>query len=162
MIYRKKRTLIWLLGPMVVIMVTFLYYPFIKNISNSLFNIVGLGGNKGEFLGLTNYKRLLTDNNIRLSIVNSAIMMVLTIVFQVGIGLFLAILVDNITKFKKFFQTVYFFPIVISATAIGLMFNLFYSYYGGMLNQILNAWGLDSVNWKSDHLALIMISEVGS
>jgi len=158
MIYQKKRTLIWLLGPMVIIMVTFLYYPFFSNIWNSLFNIVGLGGNRGNFLGLDNYKRLFVDPNIIISIKNSGIIIILTVVFQVGIGLVLAILVDSITKGKKFFKTVYFFPIVISATAIGLMFNLFYSYYGGMLNQILNAIGLNPINWKSDSLALIMIS----
>lgn len=158
MIYQKKRTLIWLLGPMIVIMVAFLYYPFIQNVYYSLFNIVGLGGARGDFIGAENYKRLFTDPSIRISLKNTGIMMVLTIIFQVGIGLFLAILVDNVTRGKKFFQTVYFFPIVISATAIGLMFNLFYDYYGGMLNQLLNTFGLASVNWKSDQLALIMIS----
>lgn len=158
MIYRKKRALIWLLGPMIIIMVTFLYYPFTSNIWNGLFNIVGLGGSRGEFLGLTNYKKLFIDPNILISIKNTGIIMFLTVVFQVGIGLVLAVLVDSIKGLKKFFKTVYFFPIVISATAIGLMFNLFYTYYGGMLNQILSALGLDSVNWKSESLALIMIS----
>ncbi|MFV0343424.1 MAG: carbohydrate ABC transporter permease [Anaerocolumna sp.] len=143
---------------MIIIMVTFLYYPFTSNIWNGLFNIVGLGGSRGEFLGLTNYKKLFIDPNILISIKNTGIIMFLTVVFQVGIGLVLAVLVDSIKGLKKFFKTVYFFPIVISATAIGLMFNLFYTYYGGMLNQILSALGLDSVNWKSESLALIMIS----
>lgn len=158
MIYRKKRTLIWLLGPMIIVLATFLYYPFITNIWNSLFDVVGLGGSRGDFLGLGNYKRLFMDPSILISIKNTGIVMILTVIFQVGIGLVLAILVDSIKRLKEFFKTVFFFPIVISATAIGLMFNLFYSYYGGMLNQIINAWGLRSVNWKSDSIALIMIS----
>lgn len=158
MIYRKKINLLWLLGPMVLIMIIFLYYPFLSNIWNSMYNIVGLGGSRGEFLGTGNYQKLFKDPDILIAIKNSGILMLLTVVFQVGIGLTLAILVDNVKHFKKFFQTVFFFPIVISATAIGLMFNLFYSYYGGMLNQILSAMGHNPVNWKSDSLALIMIS----
>ena len=36
---------------------------------------------------------------------------------------------------------VYFFPIVISATALGLMFNLIFLYKGGMVNQLLLSLG---------------------
>ncbi len=54
----------------------------------------------------------------------------------------LALMVDNIKVGAKFFRTVYFFPIVISATALGLLFNLIFLYDGGMLNQLLQNLGL--------------------
>ena len=63
--------------------------------------------------------------------------MLCTIVFQVGIALILALLVDTIRVGAQVFRTVYFFPIVISATALGLMFNLIFLYKGGMVNQLL-------------------------
>jgi raffinose/stachyose/melibiose transport system permease protein len=84
-------------------------------------------------------------------------MMGLTIVFQIGIALLLAILVDSIKHLHQFFRIVYFFPIVISATAIGLIFKLFYNYNGGMLNQLLESMGKDSVNWLSPELAFLMV-----
>ena len=52
----------------------------------------------------------------------------------------------------------YFFPVVISATAIGLMFKLFYNYNGGMLNQLLNAVGKEPVNWLSPARAFGMVA----
>ena len=55
----------------------------------------------------------------------------------IGIALILALLVDTIRVGAQFFRTVYFFPIVISATALGLMFNLIFLYKGGMVNQLL-------------------------
>ena len=83
-------------------------------------------------------------------------MMIVTIVGQVGIALILALLVDNIKAGAKFFRTVYFFPIVISATALGLMFNLIFLYDKGMLNQILESLGKTSLtDWKGEGLALV-------
>lgn len=46
---------------------------------------------------------------------------------------------------------------MISATAIGLLFKLFYNYNGGMLNQILESIGAKPVNWLSPSLAFIMV-----
>lgn len=84
-------------------------------------------------------------------------MMILTIIFEVGIAFVLAVLVSNIKKFQQVFRTVYFFPVVISATAIGLLFKLFYNYNGGMLNQILESLGKDPVNWLGPDTAFAMI-----
>ena len=66
------------------------------------------------------------------------------------IALVLALMVDNIKVGAKFFRTVYFFPIVISATALGLLFNLIFLYDGGMLNQLLQNLGLaaENIDWK--------------
>ena len=65
-------------------------------------------------------------------------------------ALVLALMVDNIKVGAKFFRTVYFFPIVISATALGLLFNLIFLYDGGMLNQLLQNLGLaaENIDWK--------------
>ena len=119
--------------------------------------IVELPGMNWKFLGLDNYKKMLSDVNVRIAILNSVKMMVLTVVFEVGIGFVLAVMVSNIKKGQQFFRTVYFFPIVISATAIGLMFKLFYNYNGGMLNQILEAFGKEPVNWLKPELAFLMV-----
>jgi raffinose/stachyose/melibiose transport system permease protein len=110
------------------------------------------------FIGLENYKALFTDPKIKIALINSFKMMGLTVIFQVGVALVLALLVDSIKAGQQFFRTIYFFPIVISATAIGLMFNLFYNYNGGMLNQILAGFSKEQVMWLSEKLAFWMIS----
>ena len=84
------------------------------------------------------------------AIKNTLILMALTVVIQVGLALILALLVDQIKFGSQFFRTVYFFPIVISATALGLLFNLIFLYDGGMLNQLLTNIGLitENIDWK--------------
>ena len=81
----------------------------------------------------------------------------MTVIFEVGIAFVLAVMVSQIKKFQQVFRTVYFFPIVISATAIGLLFKLFYNYNGGMLNQILEVFGKDPVNWLQPSTAFLMV-----
>lgn len=161
MLYKKKWPLIIFLVPSLIFLIVFLYVPFIDNIKNSLFDMttpVLLPGQTWKFIGLENYKRMVTDLDLRISVLNSLKMMGLTVVFQVGIAFILAVLVSNIKAGQQFFRTVYFFPIVISATAIGLIFKLFYNYNGGMLNQMLEKFGQDPVNWLQPSLAFLMVA----
>src|SRR5690554_5868590 len=161
MLYKKKRPLILFLMPGLLFIFIFLYKPFFENIINSFYDmttVVKLPSVDWKFIGLENYKKLFTDPKMKIAIKNSFKMMILAGVFQVGIAFVLAELVNRIKKGQKFFQVVYFFPIVISATAIGLLFKLFYNYNGGMLNQFLENLGSNPINWLSPELAFNMIS----
>jgi len=159
MLYRDRRPLLVFLLPAFALMLVFLYYPFVVNIVNSLFDIRSMAGKPEAFLGLANYRKFfLEDPTGQVALMNSLKIMGLTVVFQVGVALILALMVDNIKKGQQFFRVVYFFPIVISATAIGLMFNLFYSYDGGMLNQVRSWFGLDRIFWLDKTKAFGMVA----
>lgn len=152
-IYKKKGPLLIFLLPAFALLIMYLYYPFFMNIANSMFSITGLGTSP-EGLNdpwYSNYVRMFEDEHMWTALKNSMLMLLITIVFQVGIALVLSILVDNIKKGAQFFRTVYFLPIVISATALGLMFNIIFLYNGGMLNQLLMNLGLitEYIDWKS-------------
>ncbi len=160
MLYKKKWPLLVFLVPGLLFMVIFLYIPFLENIKNSFYDmpaVVKMPGTEWRFLGFENYKRLFTDPDVRTALINSVKMMVLTVIFEVGIAFVLAVMVSQVKRLQQLFRTVYFFPVVISATAIGLLFKLFYNYNGGMLNQILEFFGGEPVNWLSPELAFIMV-----
>ena len=157
-IYKNKKPLVIFLLPAFLFMLVYLFYPFFMNIINSFQHIKNLGQSTGRWNDpwYTNYVELIHDPVVLTSLKNTLIMMIVTIVGQVGIALILALLVDNIKAGAKFFRTVYFFPIVISATALGLMFNLIFLYDKGMLNQILESLGKTSLtDWKGEGLALV-------
>lgn len=161
MLYKKKLPLFIFLLPGFLLMLIFLYEPFIENIFNSFYDMtsfVKMPGKEWKFIGLENFNKLFKDPKIKISLINSFKMMGLTIVFQVGIAFILAILVNSIKRGQHIFRTVYFFPIVISATAIGLIFKLFYNYNGGMLNQILKSLEKEPINWLAPSIAFIMVS----
>ncbi len=156
-IYKNKKPLFLFLLPAFIFMTVFLYYPFFKNILDSFMQIKQLG-RSGEILNepwYSNYAKLLTDANVRTALKNTVIMTIVTIVGQVGIALVLALMVDNIRHGAKVFRTMFFFPIVVSATALGLLFNLIFLYDTGMLNQLLSALGRkELIDWKSEKWAL--------
>lgn len=157
-IYKNKKPLLVFLLPAFLFMAVYLYYPFFKNIINSFQQIKMLGQVEAQWNDpwYTNYVELIHDPVVLISLKNTLIMMLVTIVGQVGIALILALLVDNIRMGAKFFRTVFFFPIVISATALGLLFNLIFLYDKGMLNQILEALGKTTLtDWKSEGIALV-------
>ncbi len=143
MIYKKKSPLLIFLIPAFIFLAVYLYYPFLQNIVNTFMDIGGLG-RAAEGVNspwYENYLRLFQDEDLRTALCNTLILTVFTVVFQVGIALILALLVDSIRVGANVFRTIYFFPIVISATALGLMFNLIFLYKGGMVNQLLLALG---------------------
>ena len=157
-IYKNKKPMLFFLIPAFLFMTVFLYYPFMQNILNSTQVISELGApakgmNDPWYM---NYVQMFQDENMLMAFKNTLIMMMVTIVGQVGIALVLALLVDNIKTGAKFFRTVYFFPIVVSATALGLLFNLVFLYDKGMLNQLLEMFGVKELtDWKNESLALI-------
>lgn len=156
-IYKNKKPLIFFLLPAFTFMIVYLYYPFFKNIIDSFMQIKQLGVS-GEVVNepwYSNYVELFKDPNVWTSLKNTLIMMVVTLVGQVGIALILALMVDNIRVGAKLFRTLYFFPIVVSATALGLLFNLIFLYDKGMLNQLLEKLGRTTlIDWKAQGIAL--------
>lgn len=157
-IYKNKKPVFFFLLPAFLFMIVFLYYPFFQNIINSFQNISGLGSAAKGWNDpwYENYVKMFTDAKMITAIKNTAIMVVCTLVFQVGLAILLAVLVDNIRFGNKFFRTVYFLPIVISATALGLLFNLIFLYDKGMINQILELFGKKSLtDWKDTGHALV-------
>ena len=163
--YKRKAPLIVFLVPAFLFLILFLYYPFLQNIINSFSDITGLGS---PAKGLNqpwyaNYAALFTDPKLHTALKNTIILTICTVVFQVGIALVLALLVDSIRVGAQLFRTLYFFPIVISATALGLMFNLIFLFKGGMVNQLLLNMGVISKNidWKDQvHFLFTMLMPV--
>ncbi len=150
-IYKNKKPLAVFLTPAFLFMIVYLYYPFFMNIVNSFQKIKMLGQRNAAWNDpwYLNYVELFQDPVVGIALKNTLIMMLVT-------AIVLALLVDNIKVGGKFFRTVFFFPIVVSATALGLMFNLIFLYDKGMLNQLLEAMGKTTLtDWKSEGIALV-------
>lgn len=144
----KSKILPWLfLVPILLFIVIFLFYPFGINIYHSFFSFTSILDQNPTFIGFNNYTSLILDQTFITSFFNTVILVGLVLVFQVGIALLLALLVSSIDKLASLFKVTFFMPIVISATALGLMFNLFYDYDFGMFNQLLVQLGFEKVFW---------------
>ncbi len=154
---KGDRKYIWIfLLPTAAFLSIFLYYPFFKSLYFSFYRTKGFFDKK--FIGWDNYDRLISDKLLGAATLHTLEIMLYVLVFQVGIALVLAVMVDNISKFKSFFRAVFFFPVVISGTAISLLFVLFYNYNFGLLNNVMVNLGLEKVLWLSETNALKAIA----
>lgn len=157
---KRQRTALLFLLPAVVLLLCFMIYPLGKTIYYSFTAWYNFSAVQ-TFIGLENYKDLIRDPVVGTALRNTAILMAGVLLFQIGFAMILAILVDGVRHCFKFFRTIYFFPIVISATAIGLMFTLIYKYEYGLLNYFIPLFGGEKQVWINEktsiYLALIPV-----
>ncbi len=156
MVLKSKKYLFLFLSPAILLITIFLYYPLGKTIQYS-FTDYSEWSLKFNYIGLENFQRLFTDSIIGKSMINTLILLVGCVLVEIGIAIILAVLVDSIKSGFKFFRMVYFFPVVISGSAIGLMFYLAFQYDYGLMNSIIGAFGFEKINWITEKSAMYLV-----
>lgn len=157
MALKSKKYAALFLAPSMILIAVFMYYPIFQTFFSSFTEWIYFSIHK-KFIGIDNYKDLMADPVIHKSLSNTLIMMVVSLLFEIGIALILALMVDSIKKGKNFFRISFFFPVVISATAIGLMFSLAYQYDYGLLNNILHIFGRGKVLWLTVKSSMFLVT----
>lgn len=152
---QDKKIIVLFLLPALLMMAVFLFYPIIRSFYKTFF--ISVHNINPRYVGLGNYLKLLRDPVISIAVKNTFIFMGAVIFFEVGTGILLALFVDMIRYGKQFFKTVYFFPIVMSAASLGLLFRLLYNYNSGILNSLLIHFGYQPVLWLDAAKALLLV-----
>lgn len=142
----KKTAFIYLVPAMIVILV-FLYLPIILNFMNSLYEW-GAVSKDVTWIGIENYKELLQDETIRIAIKNNLIFMIMSIVCQIGVSLVIAAVLENkfMRRWQSIFRTIYFIPSLLMITVTGITFKMLYSPTIGLINPLLELFGIDTSN----------------
>jgi len=138
------------LVPAVGLYLLFYIYPFFETAVYSSTKWDGI--TKVNFIGLNNFVNLLSDKYFREAVGRIFIWAFLSITFKVGSALIIAFVLRRSFKGIRFFRTVIFFPYIISASAMCLMFTIIYDKEIGFINQFLRLIGLGGVTryWLSD------------
>ena len=120
--------------PSIILVTVFVFYPMIQAFITSLQS--GMGNNL-SFVGIDNYKRLLTDSTFKKALFNT----VLYLIIQVPIMIILALVISVILNDKKlkargFFRTAIFLPCVTSLVAYSIIFKSLFA-TDGFVNAFL-------------------------
>jgi multiple sugar transport system permease protein len=112
------------------------------------------------FVGLENYRVLLTDDRFWSSLLVSLVYTGSTVVLQVALGLALALLVMDMKRGQSWFRLIAILPVVLSPAVVGMIWRTFMlaPEFGIVDFLAINA-GLGSKNWLGDPL-LAMISVI--
>ena len=134
------------IAPFFVLFAIFGLFPILSGLYISFFRWDGVGAMKWK--GLDNYVRLFTDPTFILSIKNTLYIGVIAHIPILFGGLVLAyILNGKFVKFQNLFKTVYFLPMVTSAVAVTIVFQVLFGYNFGLINYCLALIGLPPINW---------------
>ena len=98
-----------------------------------------------EFIGLANFKELLTDRTFKAAFVNTIVYTLGTVPLTLVCSLGLAVLLNQNVKCRNFFRTVSFFPYVASLVAVAAVWNMIFSPSMGPVNQILASLGVENL-----------------
>ncbi|MCY7917438.1 carbohydrate ABC transporter permease [Bacillus vallismortis] len=162
----QNKTIPYLFLVPALVFLLFVYIPIVENVFLSLFQWSSFSLEK-TFIGLKNYVDLFHDPVFYQALANNVLYAVISIVCQVFGGLILAAVLEDklVRKWSPFFRTVFFLPVVISMTVIALLFDFIYNPETGLLNQLLQAVGLDQLTraWLGEDstamLAVIFVSQ---
>jgi ABC-type sugar transport system permease subunit len=136
--------------PFFLIYFAFNLYPILFSFVISLTNWDSLYLNERRFIGFTNYINIFTNNPyFWKSVWNTVLFMIGYIPLIIIIGLLLAVLLFNLPRCKRLFQTLNLLPYITTAVAIGIIFSFIFDWSNGLLNRLLIAAHIipDGINW---------------
>jgi len=134
----------WIIGFLIFTAGTMIYSLVIS------FSHYNLATNLMRPVGLNNYRALLDDPRVATSLGNTLFYAVLAVPLEICFALFLAMLLDRVTRGAGFFRTVYYLPKMTPMVATASIFLLLLNGNTGAINQGLRALGISGPQWLVD------------
>jgi raffinose/stachyose/melibiose transport system permease protein len=142
-----------MLAPALILFALFIAYPLINTVISSFFDY-GLTSRTRTFVGAQNFLALLRDPIFWICFRNNLIILIGSVVFQVGGGLVLAAIFKRGLgrRWSTLAQTVVFVPMVMSSVAVGILWQLVFNPSIGVADAVLNLLRLPPpmLGWLGD------------
>lgn len=137
---RDKKIIALFILPALILFVAFIPVPLISSLVLSTFRWNLLS--PPRFIGLQNIIRLFSMDYVFLrSVGNTFRYLAISILLQIPMAYFLAILLTRGSWGEKGFRNMIFMPVTFSGTAVALMFYFVYHPETGLLNNIIKVFG---------------------
>lgn len=142
--------------PALILFVVFVIFPFAKGIFLSFTNWNGYSQTY-NMIGIDNYVRMLTDQNVHRAFINTIIYGVGSTVLQNVLGLALALLLNQKFRGRAATRTLVYLPVMIAPLIMGYIMYFFFSYDNGALNDVIGLFGAAPVDWLSNGTVGVII-----
>ena len=146
---KRARTMNMFYLPAIALFLVFVIYPLGKGIYLSFTNWNGYSQTY-KMVGVSNYIRMLTDQNVHRAFVNTIIYGAGSTLIQNVLGLALALLLNQKFHGKSVIRTVVYLPVMIAPLIMGYVMYFFFSFDNGALNDVLALFGKDATDWLSN------------
>ena len=154
----------WLyLLPAIAVLAIFTVWPIINTIRLAFlngynYNLAILHGDDYFSFGIQNFIDVLQEgSDFYNCLVNTLILTFVTVPLSTMLALIIAVALNSIKFVRKIMQTIFFMPYVTNSIAIGMVFMALFAqipnpasggwYSTGMINNIIQAFGGEPINW---------------
>ena len=147
----SDRTIAWLfVGPTIVLLLAVNIFPLIWTIRLSFTNFrANRPGKEVEWVGLDNYRKILTDPDTWASMQATAHFLFWTILLQVLIGFALAWLINRKFRGSDMWTTIIVLPMMLSPAVVGNFWTFLYQPQIGLFNYIVSFFsGVDPSSFQ--------------
>ena len=132
---RSNLVALSLVAPFLVAFTLFFLYPFYRVVQMSFTDAPLLGG--GEWVGLANYAKLLSDKLFYTSIVNNAYFVLLTVIPTTAIALGIALMVNRLKgRLQAFVLVIFFLPYVLPVSVVTEIWLWMLDFQYGILQPV--------------------------
>lgn len=161
----KRNLVAWsFVGSSFAAALVLVYWPTIKGLLFSVTDMQTYGGDY-SFVGLKNYKILLSSGDFLNSLKNTFLLAVYSLL-SIPLGFLLANSINELGKCKTqgFFRTMFYLPNIVAGVSMTIIFQQVLKGNGGLLNQFLSfVTGSEvSIGWISDpsisHLGVSIVA----
>ncbi len=142
--YKLKKKLVpyLFLTPNMLIFTLFIIFPAIVGVYYSFTNksLIKIGA--ADYIGFANYVRLFHDADFIAALKNIILLVVITVPIIYVVALGLAMLLVLPLKIKGVFRAIYYWPVMISAIVVGIIWQWILAGNFGLFNTMIKAVGL--------------------
>lgn len=161
--HSDKANWLWVLlfiGPMAAGLLIFYIGPIITTFYYSFTKWGVFGG--VTWVGFDNYEEIFSSPEVGQAMLNTLVFTGI-VLLAIPVALVLATLLNRKgLRFVALYRTAFFLPVITMPIAIGFLWKLILNGEFGILNQALQAFGIDGPSWLSDpRTALLAVSVVG-
>ncbi|MFD2176674.1 carbohydrate ABC transporter permease [Veronia pacifica] len=139
------------IAPAALILIFALVYPVGYMITASFYDWrPSQPFSEAEFSGLSNYIWLLNDEGFIESFFVTVTFAFTVVALEMVLGVGLALMLERPIRGMSVYRTIFILPMMIAPIAVGLVWRYMYNPQFGILNKILNTFGIENVPWLSD------------
>ena len=144
------------LSPSLVLIIVFSLLPIVASLVLSFTDYNVLSAPK--WCGIQNYLRMLDDPFVKASLKNTLIYTAITVTLQTIVSLVLAAVTAEFfrDRFGNFVKSSLFVPVIASSALVGVVWSMLLS-SRGPVNELLNLFGVESVNWLTGDLRPLLV-----
>ena len=140
--------------PAILFLIVFMGYPIIFSVVVSFTKYDGI--NPAVFVGLKNYIDAFTSKEFLEVFRNNLYLTLIGLPLSTFVPLFVAVILFDGVRFDKVFKVIFLLPSIFSVVIVGTIFRAFFS-YDGPVNLILQALGMEPVDWLANGVTSIPI-----